>query len=176
MFLTRITAGTPFSINSQLYCINHTLTSEYNKYVWRSWLVHKAHVCQPQYPWMRITAGTPFLFNSQLSCIDHTFTSEYNWYTWWSWLVHTVCFLYSMVYINDFADMTLIIQVHMTSMIHRYGDTTEEYRSRYSFNKHAYIQLMRTRWKYVQRWMTNNQFRQWYQRQRSCILIQWLLA
>ena len=30
-------------------------------------------------------------------------------------------------FISDFADMTHIIQVHMTSMIHRYGDMTDEY-------------------------------------------------
>ena len=41
--------------------------------------------------------------------------------------------------------MTLIIQVHMTSMVYRYGDMTDKYRSRFnSFNEHAYIQRMRT--------------------------------
>ena len=32
-----------------------------------------------------------------------------------------------MVYISDFADMTHIVQVHMISMIHRYGDMTDKY-------------------------------------------------
>ena len=88
--LKRITVGTLFSINSQLYCINHTLTSEYDGYVWQSWLAHKAHVCQPRYAWMRIRAGTPFPINSHFSCIDYTFASEYNRYVWRSWLVHQI--------------------------------------------------------------------------------------
>ena len=30
-------------------------------------------------------------------------------------------------FIGDFEDMTHIIQVHMTSMTHRYGDMTDKY-------------------------------------------------
>ena len=45
-----------------------------------------------------------------------------------------------MVYISDFAGMTHIIQVHMTSTIHGYGNMTDKYKSRFnSFHKLTYI-------------------------------------